>query len=688
MPSVAVKSCAGRRVRRLSRYSLHVDNGSPKMTASDPTDCCHIVLRLAFLLLLVFANTAPVRADADGDFLAARTAFERGERFRLDQLAPRLTGHPLEAYVDFWRLKLGIDSASDEEVRGFLQRYPGSVLADRLKNDWLKSLGKRGQWTTFGTEYVAESSDDIELTCFGLQYRRQKEPEAALAAAKPLWFTGSSTPEACQSLFDTLIGRNEITVEDRRTRLRLAVEAGNLRLAQALGPELPPHDRVTLREMAHVERDPARSLMQGEFRWKERGGQELALYALERAARTDAAGVRAAWEKQRARLAPADRLYGNARIAYHAARQLLPQANDWFREAEGAPLSDAQHAWRVRAALRVQAWSDVLKAIDAMPPALADDAAWRYWKARALAATGKEADAAALYGALATGHQFYALLAAEALGKGSGKMQEPRSTSGPPVTAEALAAFAGRPDVRRAVKLAELDLRAESQREWYYAVRTLDDDHLLVAAEYARRLNLYDRAINTAERTNARHDFQLRYLTPYRDEFAAAAREQSVDEALLFGLARQESRFNAGIVSSAGAVGLMQLMPATARWVAKQLGRADYASRDISDVKVNTQFGAFYFKYWLERLERLPALAAAAYNAGPRRAQAWRAPAPLEGAIWVETIPFNETRDYVKKVLANAVFYARELDQPYVSLTTRLGVIPARDAVGAALALR
>jgi soluble lytic murein transglycosylase len=578
---------------------------------------------------------------------------------------------------------------SDEEVRGFLQRYAGSPLAERLKVEWLKSLGKRGQWSTFGSEYVAGSGDDVELTCFGLQFRRQKEPDAALAAAKPLWFTGSGTPEACQPLFEALLGRGEITVDDRRTRFRLAVENGNLRLAEALGPDLPAHDRVTLREMAHVERDPARSLLKGEFRWKERGGQELALYALERAARTDAAGVRAAWEKQRSRLAPADRAYGNARLAYYAARQLLPQANEWYREAEGATLSDAQHAWRVRAALRAQAWDDVLKAIDAMPATLADDAAWRYWKARALAATGKEADAAALYATLATGHQYYALLAAEALGKGAGKMQEPRSMPGQPVTPDAMAAFGKRPEVRRAVKLAELDMRTESQREWYYAVRSLDDDHLLVAAEYARRLNLYDRAINTAERTNARHDFQLRYLTPYREQFAAAARDQSVDEALLFGLARQESRFNAAIVSSAGAVGLMQLMPATARWVAKQLGRSDYAAGDIGDVKLNTQFGAFYFRYWLERLERLPALAAAAYNAGPRRAQAWRAAAPLEGAIWVETIPFNETRDYVKKVLANAVFYARELDQPYVPLTARLGVIPPRDvSAGAALASR
>jgi len=284
-----------------------------------------------------------------------------------------------------------------------------------------------------------------------------------------------------------------------------------------------------------------------------------------------------------------------------------------------------------------------------------------------------------MYEGLAGDTHFYALLAAEAIGRAGAKMREPNGPSVPP-SAEALAALGAKPEVRRTVKLAELELRADSQREWVYVVRGLSDDALLVAAEYARQQGLYDRAINTADRTASRHDFALRYLMPYREHFATAAREQDVDEALLLGLARQESRFNPGIVSSAGAVGLMQLMPPTAKWVAKQLGRNDYDPTRIGDIALNTQFGAYYFKYWLERLDRMPALAAAAYNAGPGRAQAWRNGAPFEGAIWVETIPFNETRDYVKKVLANSVYYARELGQPYVPLSARLGTVPPRGA--------
>jgi len=626
---------------------------------------------------LAAAAEQPGAAPSDADFVAARAAFERGDRVHLEAVAPRLVGHGLEPYVEYWRLKLRLDTATAEEVRGYLARWPNTPPVDRLRIEWLKSLGKQGLWDSFALDWQPSGVDDVELACYGLQYRRIRDGDSALAAAKPLWFTGQTTPEACEPLFAALIASGDLSPADRRARFRLATEAGNVRLARALAVDLPPNDRITLREFTAVDAEPARALSKGDFRWKRQGSRELALYALERAARSDAAGVRAAWVRHRVQLPPADRLYGNARIAYHAARQLLPQANAWYAEAAGAPLSEVQHQWRARAALRAGAWPDVLAAVDAMPATMAQDPAWRYWRARALVAAGRSEEANAVYAVLAGEFHFYALLAAEALGRGAEKIRDTRSTPLQP-TADEFAAFGTRPDVRRAVKLAELDMRLDSQREWIAIVRGQPDDALLLAAEYARRQGLYDRSINTADRTQMRHDFGLRYPTPFREQFAAAARDHDVDITLLLAIARQESRFASDIVSSAGAVGLMQLMPPTARWVARQLSRTDFRSAQIGDITTNTQFGAYYYKYWLERLERLPALAAAAYNAGPNRAQAWRNGAPLEGAIWVETIPFNETRDYVKKVLANAMFYARELGQPYVPLTVRLGTVPPR----------
>ncbi len=633
------------------------------------------ILRACVLALCLFGSglAVPAAAQTDTDFLAARTAFERGDRGRLDALAPRLADHVLLSYVEFWQRMLQLENAAETDVAAFFVRWPKSPLADRLRVDWLKALGKRGQWSTFGAHYPPPAGEDVELACYGIQYRRQRDGDVAVGDAKPLWFTGQATPESCAPLFVALIAKGDLTVEDRRTRFRLATEAGNVRLAQAIAVDMPPADRIAARDFAQVDPSPGPALARGEFRWKQQGGRDLALYALERAARTDAAGVRAAWEKQRDLLPEADRRYGNARIAFHAARQLHPLAAEWYREAGNVPLSDAPRAWRVRAALRAGAWPDALAAIEAMPASEAQDAAWRYWKARALSATGRPAEAAVIHAGLAGEISFYGMLSAEAIGQRQETATAPTETD-----AAALATFGADAAVRRAVKLAQLDMRPESQREWLYVVRGLSDEALLMAAEYARREGLYDRAINTAERTSTRHDFSLRYLMPFRPQFATAAQEHAVDAALLFGIARQESRFAPDIVSSAGAVGLMQLMPPTARWVAKQLNRPDFRPSEISDVAINTQFGAYYFKYWFDRLDRLPALAAAAYNAGPGRAQAWRAGAPLEGAVWVETIPFNETRDYVKKVLANAMVYARALDQTFVPLTTRLGTVSPR----------
>lgn len=646
------------------------------------------LVRALRMLLLLAALLAAARAFAqtDADVLRARDAFDRGDRRRLDALAPQLAGHVLAPYVTYWQLKLALDQADPAAVRTFLAREAGSPLADRLRGDWLKSVAKRGAWSDFDEDYVALPGEDLELTCYAVERRRQLEGDGALAVLKSAWFTGQSTPEACEPLFAALFARGDLTQPDRRARMRLASEVGNTRLAEALGGDMPGQERITAREFATVARDPVRALSKGAFAWKTPSGRDLALYALERAARKDAAAARTAWVKWRDRLPTDERAYGNRRLAYHAARQLEPAALDWFRES-GAPSGSTEElAWRIRAALRAQAWTDVLASIAALPDADRQDSAWRYWKARALAASGRRTEADAAYAGLVSSVGFYGLLAAEALGQGS---QQLAALSSRPVAADAteLATFALRYDVQRMVKLIELDLRAEALREWAYIVREQSDERLLLAAEFARRAGLYDRAINAAERTASRHDFAMRYLTPFRPEFTAAARDQGVDEALLYGIARQESRFVLDIVSSAGAVGLMQLMPRTARWVAAKMARTDFNPAQIAGAGLNTQFGAFYVRYWHDRLGERPALTAAAYNAGPSRAQAWRpAAAPLEGAVWVETIPFNETRDYVKKVLANTVLYARALGLPYVSLTERLGVVTPRGSDSATVA--
>jgi soluble lytic murein transglycosylase len=618
---------------------------------------------------------------SDADFAAARDAFRAGDSARLERIAPRLEGHVLEAYVEYWRLRLKIDEADPESVRTFLQSHADMPLAERLRVEWLKSLGKRGAWDLFAAEYPAHGSDDAELVCYAAQSKLARDGGGAdISEARPLWFSGREQPESCRPVFSALLAQGTLGPADVWTRFRLAHEAGNFRLAARLAAELPLSERPSPREFERVDRSARAALARGNFRWSSTAGRELALYALDRVAQVDAAAAHEAWSRWAAKLPRPDRLYGSLLVAYHGATQLLPAATAWYKEAGDAPQTDSQQAWRVRAALRVGAWSEVARAIDAMPAAEAFDPAWRYWKGRALSAEGNEDDAVRLYGSLATEHSFYGLLAAEAVGAKVAPVSDPLVPE-----PGALAAFAAQPAVQRVLKLSALDLRPEAQREWIEVVRGMSDDRLLMAAAFAQSNGLYDRSINTAERTRLRHDFALRYPTPFQSEIEAAARDSDVDVALVYGLVRQESRFVSDIVSSSGAVGLMQLMPATARWIARRIGVED-RTVTLRDPAGNARLGAYYLRYVLDKLDGIPVLAAAAYNAGPRRAEAWRGAVPLEGAVYAETIPFNETRDYVKKVLANAMFYQARLGLRYVALRDRLGVVPPRggDADGGA----
>lgn len=637
--------------------------------------------RVAAAATAACITVAAYAQPTDADFAAARDAYRAGDAARLERIAPHLAGYLLEPYVTYWRLRLKLDDADPAAVRAFLDRYAELPLAGHLRSEWLKELGKRGDWTAFAAEYPKRTAEDVELACYAAQFRAQRKDLAEGEGAtdgRQFWFSGQEQPESCQPVFALLLAQGALTEQDVWTRFRLAHEAGNFRLAAKIAAVLPAAERPPARDIEHVDRSARAALAKGDFRLVSQTGRELALYALDRVAQVDALAAHDAWVGWRGRLPPADCLYGNLLVAYNAARQLLPAANAWYHEAEGATFTDAEHAWQVRAALRVGAWADVGAAIDAMPAVEALDPTWRYWKARALSAGGESDDAIRLFGGLATEHHFYAILAAEALGANITPLSEPVAPD-----PAALAAFGAREAVQRVVKLSALDLRSDAQREWVAIVRGLDDEGLLLAASFALDHRLYDRAINTADRTRERHDFGLRYPTPYRTEVEDAAKENGLDAAFVYGLMRQESRFVADIVSGAGAVGLMQLMPPTARWVAHKTGRTSVRAPQLEDPELNIQLGAYYLRYVLDKLDGLQALGAAAYNAGPGRAQAWRGSVPLEGAIYVETIPFNETRDYAKKVLANAMFYQARLGLHYVALKDRLGIIAARGSGGA-----
>jgi len=635
---------------------------------------CLLWIGFALFAAGAVPGAASTMEKSDQLFLDAREAFRQGDARKLDRAAAQLRDHALYPYVELFQLLMRIDELGSDAVSAYRERNAGALTSEKLLAEWVRTLGKKQEWARFGDAYAALLHDDPELTCYGLQYRLRSDPEA-LGEARRLWFTGQDLPEACNPLFASLFSAGRLGSSEIRARQRFALDAGNLALARKLESQIPPPDRIAGKRLEQALRNPEKLLAKADFKWNQGAERALAVLALMRVARSSPTAAHEFWLRHAQHLPMLEARAALGYIAAQGARRLQPEALEWFDGAEGAALTDEAIAWKARLALRFGHWATLLASIDAMPQELAQEGVWRYWKGRALSELGRRETARALWQPLAKEYSYYGLLAAEELGQAVELKSQPVQAS-----AEALAALERTPAVQRMLKFYDLGMRYEGTREWIWAIRGMSDDELLVAAEFARRKGLFDRAINTAEKTIARHDFNLRFMAPYREHLSSAAREHGLDEALVFALVRQESRFLPEARSRAGAVGLMQLMPPTAKWVARKTGNHGYRPSQIGIVDVNVKFGAYYLRYVLDRLGGLPVLAAAAYNAGPGRALNWRGPMALEGAAYVESIPFTETRDYVKKVLANAMFYAEQLKLAQVSLKTRLGTIPPRDA--------
>jgi soluble lytic murein transglycosylase len=629
------------------------------------------------LAVLLFAAATVQGAALDEDFLAARDAYEANNAARLDTHAQRLKGHLLEPYVAYWQLSIRIDAASPEEVRGFLALHRDSPLSERLRSEWLKSLAERGEWELFGAELPRLASRDVEITCYALRYRMLTAPEATLPEARSLWFLTRDLPDSCTPLLNALVTSGAISTEDLWSRIRVSLETGRVTQARRIAEWLPAGEAPERRSLERAASNPAGFLERVTPNLKSRADRETVMFAVHRLARVAPPQAARHWTRLEDRFSPDERAYVWGMIAYLGAMRHDPAALSWY--ARAGDLSDLQRAWNVRAALRARSWQDVLVAVDAMSDRERTISAWRYWKARALKEMGRTDEANDILKPLATEFGFYGQLALEETGR---RIAAP-STAWKP-GAEELRAMGQRIGLRRALELYRLNFRTEANAEWAWAIRGFDDRQLLAAAEIARRHEVYDRAINTAERTVGLHDFELRYLAPYRDVLKAHTTELALDEAWVYGLIRQESRFITDAQSVAGASGLMQLMPETARWVAKRLGLKNWRWSQVTEVGTNVGLGTYYLRHVLDALDGQPVLASAAYNAGPTRARTWRPETAMEGAVFAETIPFTETRLYVKNVMANATYYAHSFSQQLQSLKQRLGTVgPRQDGEGA-----
>ncbi len=645
-----------------------------------------------FIALLLALGASPVAAQSlDDTVLQAREALRKKDSAALASAARTLQigGHPLTQWVEYWQIGNRLVEARQADLNDFYARWPATYVEDRLRNDWLLELGKRRDWDNFRVEFPRfRMNDDREVTCYALLTQHlagQDVREPALAA----WQAQRDLDDGCNLLATTLREARQFKDGDLWQKARLAAEANRPRAARAAVLLVRPSLDSAMAELLD---NPVRYLTRRPHP-SSVNGHELDLLALMRVAAADpeqaARLLDSKWDQE---LPVAQAATAWAHVAKQAALKHLPTATDharraWQRWDSAArpgtvpPWSDELLAWHVRAALRTAAqdkhrWPLVQRAIEAMSPAEQQDAAWVYWKARAQQArapSGPEGDNTratarlALEG-IAQQLNFYGKLATEELGS--------RITLPPlPVALSAAERESPKtqPGFTRALQLIQLGLRSEGVREWNFTLRGLDERHLLAAAQLACDNEIWDRCINTSDRTRSQVDMAQRFPTPHRAHIEAKARLAGLDPAVVLGLIRQESRFIMDARSGVGASGLMQLMPATARWTAKQVG-INYTQQMITDRDVNLQLGTAYFKRVMDDLDGSLAMAAAAYNAGPGRPRRWReGGTEMEPAAWAESIPFNETRDYVKKVLSNSVYYAAMLGQPLPTLKSRLG---------------
>lgn len=618
-------------------------------------------------------------ADQDADFLAARDAFRTGNAARLEHIAARFKHSPLEPYLAYYQLRMRLETADTATIQAFLARPDDTPVIDKLRTEWLKLLGKNQQWETFTAEYPHLLNEDTELTCYALQARRYFKGEDVLHEVRGLWLSsGKEFPESCGPLFDAAIVSGIISEADVWQRVRQALEAGSVSLARHLSTKLPAERALPAADLNSAAADPERYLSRAKLDTASDTQRMVALFALQRLAKQLPQLAYAKWSRIATYFPDSEQRYFYGWLGYEAARKQDARALEWFKAASGAPLTEQQLAWRARAALRAHDWDAVWNSVQKMTPQQQREGVWRYWKARALKNMGQIEEADKLFRELSGEFNFYGQLAAEELGASPGSVM---SSAAYQPSKEELSAMLAKPAIQRTLALYRMDLRTDAAREWALAVRNLDDKQLLAASEIARRNEMYDRAINAADRTVQLHDFNLRYLSPYRGELKGHIRQHELDEAWVYGLMRQESRFVTLAKSNVGAAGLMQIMPATARWLARKLGMRDYRNSLIHQLETNLKLGTYYMKTVLASFDNNPVLASAAYNAGPSRARHWRGDTPLEGAIYAETIPFDETRDYVKKVMSNTMYYAKLFGQPPRSLKQRLGVIAASNAV-------
>ncbi len=614
---------------------------------------------LILLLMLPFNLTANIAKETENQrqlFLQAEKALLKGQAQTFDKLKKQLKDYPLYPYLVYKDLRNNLHHQNDKTIQHFLKTYEYTPLAGRLRSAWLKRLGKTNQWKRFLSFY--KDGNGETLTCYYLTALLEtNQKNKAFPLITKTWLHGKSLPKECDEPFRQWKKAGYQTNQRLWKRIALAMENDQINLAGYLGKSLDKTNRSYFHQWLNVRKKPQ------EMSIKSFSGQhpyrELAfVQGIEKLAREDLAKTIELWDELRRDIIQDPVLI--ARVETKLSLKFLNPESideyDYLVFAEPCHDDTKLQEIRVRAALLHRQWPDVLAWIERMPEEHRNNDRWTYWQARALQMTGQPVQADKLLTKLSKQRSFYGFMAADAISVDY-SLNHATIETDPQVLSNVLE----EPAIQRARELLALERYLDARREWYFITRGFDQEELIAAAQIAHSWQWHDRAISSLAQAKAWNDLGIRFPVEHKQQVIEASKDKEIDPPWVFAMIRQESAFMSDANSSAGALGLMQLMPRTARSVARKLKMRNPSKQELFTPQKNIQLGTTYLEQVYQQLDKNPVLAIAAYNAGPHRVKRWLPENNMPADIWIELVPFRETRNYVKSVLAYKVIYASKL---------------------------
>jgi len=610
---------------------------------------------IAILFLVISLTTTLSKAQTQKEgFLQAYKVLHKGKPYD----SSHLRGYILHPYLEYERIKKNIKKTSDRALLHFIKQNQQSWMAEDLNTELLERYAKRGKWNSVLAHYKKDQGGN-KAKCHGLEAQIRsssgQQKISALNKSMKVWLSGNRRPKNCNSLFSLLKKSGRITDEMAWKRITLAMKKGKTSLSKDLAKHL--HERSLVSLWVKLRKRPTKTLKNKRLKKKDARSRQLIAYGIKRLARKNPSTARNIWHKfQKTHPFTAqEKADVESYISVKQAINHSPYALQNLSAIPNNARSDDGNVWMARMALRQNDWRKLGTATASMTPDMQKEDIWQYWRAQADKRTGKKTRVN--LHKLAKNASFYGFLAADQLKKPYSRLLQKEKNWN-----QLIPRIKNRRSIQRAVELYAIGKPKLAKKEWFWTLKRLNKNDKLVAAAYALQIKQPFLAIITVSQTKDWNQTGLRFPLEYQNLVKKSARQQGITPAWVYGIMRRESAFDSQIVSSANAKGLMQVLPATARGVARKIGIKNHRTSDLLIPEKNARIGAAYLSQLLERFRGNYVKATASYNAGPHRIPRWLPDFNISAPQWIESIPFNETRKYVRAVMSYTTIYDHKMN--------------------------